>query len=866
MTLAAGTRLGPYEILSPLGAGGMGEVYRARDTRLGRDVAVKVLPAEASQSTDRLVRFEQEARSASALDHPNIIAVYDIGKTDSNVYMAMQLVDGKTLREVLESGPLPSKRLLDAACQIADGLASAHAAGIVHRDLKPENVMISRDGFVKILDFGLAKLVEPVPENVSDAPTQAAPATAPGTVMGTVGYMSPEQASGRKTDFRSDQFSFGTILYEMAAGRKAFQRKTSAETLTAIIREEPEALGALNPRTPAPLRWAVDRCLAKEPEERYASTKDLARDLKSIRDHLSEASVVSGSGAAVASKARPRRATGAIALGSLSGAAVLLAVGFLAGRKSNERPVPQFQQVSFRRGTVWSARFSPDGHTIIYGAAFEGNPIEIFEKREGSFESRPLGLPGDNVLSISKNGPLAISLGNHLATPFARKGTLAELAPGGTSAPRELEENVYAADWGPDSSSLAVVREVGGRFQLEYPAGRVLYQTAGWLSHARVSPDGERVAFLDHPIPNDDGGSVAVVDRAGKYRRLASDFQSAEGLAWSPDGREIWFTAAISGTNLPLWAVSLSGKQRMIARIAGFFYVQDVSRAGRVLATREDWRVGLFGRLAGEAKERDLSWLDWSLAADISPDGKTIVFTEAGEGGGSGYSTYLRRAGEGAAVRLGEGSAMALSPDLRTVASIVHPSGETQLAIYPTGAGEARVLPREGLTSQRVDWMPDGKHLLDSANEEGKGVRLWLVDLETGKAGAVSPEGFRHYQRCVTPDGSKVIVTGPDERVYLYPLAGGNPDPLPGLTPEELPSGWLADGHSFLVLHRNELPAKIFRYDVLTGKKDLWKELTPPDPTGIIQVNRFIATSDGSSYVYNYQRYLSELYSIDGLK
>jgi serine/threonine protein kinase len=265
----------------------MGEVYRAKDTRLARDVAIKVLPAELSGDADRRARFEQEARSASALNHPNIVTLYDIGYHDGAVYIAMEIVEGRSLRELLTGELLPARKLLDIAVQMAEGLAKAHAAGIVHRDLKPENVMVSKDGFVKILDFGLAKLVQEPASDVSNLPTMAEPATRPGTVLGTVGYMSPEQASGQSVDFRSDQFSFGSILYEMATGKRAFQKATGVETMSAIIRDEPEPVARVNPRAPAPLRWIVERCLAKDPEERYASTRDLARDLRSIRDHLS---------------------------------------------------------------------------------------------------------------------------------------------------------------------------------------------------------------------------------------------------------------------------------------------------------------------------------------------------------------------------------------------------------------------------------------------------------------------------------------------------------------------------------------------------------------------------------------------------
>jgi predicted ATPase len=287
--IAAGSRLGPYEIQSPLGAGGMGEVWRARDPRLGRDVAIKVLPASFSEDPDRLRRFEQEARSASALNHPAIVTIYEIGEFGSTRYIAMELVEGKTLKELVASGPLPLRKVLSIASQVAEGLAKAHAAGIVHRDLKPENVMISNDGFVKILDFGLAKLVPSPAEGLSGMETMAASRTRSGVVLGTIGYMSPEQASGRPVDFRSDQFSLASVIYEMGTGKRAFQKDTPTETLVAIIRDDPEPIVAVNARVPAPLGWIVERCLAKDPGERYASTRDLARDLAAVRERLLEA-------------------------------------------------------------------------------------------------------------------------------------------------------------------------------------------------------------------------------------------------------------------------------------------------------------------------------------------------------------------------------------------------------------------------------------------------------------------------------------------------------------------------------------------------------------------------------------------------
>ena len=862
MALSAGTRLGPFEVIAPLGAGGMGEVYRARDSRLGRQVAVKVLPDAFAKDPERLRRFEGEARSASSLSDPHIVTVFEVGEADGVHYFATELVEGSDLRKYLDGGPLSARKALDLAEQIASGLAAAHEKGIVHRDLKPENILITKSGLAKIADFGLAKLTEPSGSGGSQLPTSDGHSTGTGVVMGTVAYMSPEQARGAAVDFRSDQFAFGSILYEMLAGKTAFRRGSSAETLAAILREDPEPLATVAASAPAPLRWIVERCLSKEPEGRFASTKDLATDLKSVRDHLSEAGGTSGSGPALVAPASKKR-TGAIAVAGVVSVFALLGLAFIAGRRTAERSSPRSHQLTFRRGNVWTARFAPDGRTVLYSAAFEGRPIEIFEKREDSSESRALGFPGSNLLSISRTGPLAISLRSRMRPPYLRSGTLAEVALGGSSAPREVLDEVYDADWGPDGSTLAIVRDVGGRFQIEYPPGKVLYQSAGYISHVRISRDGKFVAFLDHPALNNDGGSVAIVDREGHHRTLGSGYLTAEGLAWSADGREVWFTASNSGQNLILYAAALDGKTRVVDQIPGFLLLQDISPGGNVLAGRESWRTELLGRLPKETNETDLSWLDWSLAAGISNDGRTIVFTEAGEAGGPQMSIYLRQGTE-PAVHLGEGYAQSLSPDGTSIVAIIQSSGDFE--IYPTGVGELRRLSREGLTLQRVDWMPDGKHFLASANEEGRGVRLWIVDRVTGKHRPVSSEGFRHYFRCIHPGGSKVIASGPDGRIYSYPLPGGEPKALPGLTTEDFPTGWFSDGRSLFVLRGGDRPAKVYKYDTTTGAKNVWMELHPPDPTGIANFNRFMATPDGSAYIYNYQRHLSELFEIEGLK
>ncbi len=874
MTLAAGTRLGPYEIVSAIGAGGMGEVYRARDTRLGREVAIKVLPSELSSDRERLNRFEQEARSASALNHPNIVTVHDVGKTDSTFYIAMELVEGKTLRELVASGPLPLRKLLSIGAQVADGLAKAHAAGIVHRDLKPENLMVSGDGFVKILDFGLAKLVAESSEALSKMPTMAKPETHPGTLLGTVGYMSPEQAAGQPLDFRSDQFSFGSILYEMATGKRAFDRSTTVDTLSAILHEEPEPIGSLSPRTPAPFRWIVERCLAKDPAERYASTRDLARDLASVRDHVSEVGGLGEATLALRAKHPLFRALAGLALLALL-LGVFLAgkrMGFVAGKRVGEKPSPSFRQLTFRHGYIFSARFAPDGHTIVYGAVWDGKPAQLFAARSESAESSPLPLPGADVLSISSSGEMAISLGRRYGgLGWTSSGTLARVPLAG-GAPREILENVQEADWASDGASLAVVRRLENQHQLEFPIGKVLYTTTGWISHPRVSPKGDLVAFFDHPNYGDDRGSLAFIDRAGKKKTLSEGWSSEEGLAWSLSGEEVWFTATDVGLDRRLYAVTLSGQLRQVLRVPGTLTLQDIFRDGRILLTRETIRSGIIGLAPGETKERDLSWHDFSIAVDLSNDGKTLLFSEQGGGGGPTYAVYIRKTDGFAAVRLGEGLALALSSDKKWALSLFLTSPQ-QLVLLPTGAGEARPLKRGTIQDYgyAATWFPDGKRILFGAREPGRATRLYVQTLEGGAdflPRAVTPEGIElnAFGHTVSPDGKFVAAVGPDHKAWLYPVESGEPRPIPGLAAGETPIGWSEDGRFLYAFYREGARAGVYRLDRFSQRKELWKEITPADPTGILGILGIQVTPDGNSYAYTYFRLLSDLYLVEGLK
>ena len=852
MSIGAGTKLGPYEIQAPLGAGGMGEVYRAKDAKLGREVAIKVLPESVAEDSGRRQRFEQEARSASALNHPNILTIYDIGEADGALYIAMELVEGKTVRELIASGePLATRRLLDLGVQIAEGLSKAHAAGIVHRDLKPENVMVSRDGYVKILDFGLAKLTEPAA--VSDAsalPTAVAPPTEPGTVMGTAGYMSPEQASGQPVDYRSDQFSLGAILYEIATGRRAFQRRTGAETLVAIMREEPEPLSQAAPKAPAPVRWIIERCLAKDPEERYASTKDLARDLKNLRDHLTEGSASGALETAEPAKARRRGWLLPAALALVVGAGLgALALARLGGKAA--RPI-QFQQLTFQRGRIFSARFAPDGQTIIYSAAWEGRPLETFTTRPESAEFRSLDLPGATVLAVSSAGEIALSLNRHYFVGYEATGTLARVPLAGGS-PREILDSAQDADWSPDGKDLAVSRVVGNRSRLEYPIGKVLYESPGWIRGVRLSPDGKLIAFVDCPQRGNTDGTLKVTDTSGKLRFTGPYLRNRNGpLAWTPKGSEIWFGG--------IEAVSLDGRVRTVwSSPSGSF--QDLSRDGRVLFDESVSRRELVG-FGRDGVAHNLTALNWSFPGDISRDGDTVLFYEQLR---MPPGIYVRKIDGSPAVRLADGEGYGISPDGKWVIGIKPPDRRT-LHVIPMGAGEPRSIDLGDFEFGWGNWFPDGKRILISGNERGHGSRLFVVDVAGGAPRAISPEGVGFVGQAISPDGKSIAARGPDGRIAVYPVDGGPAKPIPDLPPEYVPARWTADGRSLYVSRLSALPGVIETVDVATGRRAEWKRFNPTDPTGVEQAGPAMIAPDGSTYVYSYRRVLGDLFLGTGMK
>lgn len=856
MTLAPGTKLGPYEIVCLVGSGGMGEVYRARDTRLGRDVAVKIMPPDFARDPDRLRRFDQEARTAGLLSHPNILSIYDSGSQNGSPYVVSELLEGETLRDRLANQGVPTPRkLLEFAVQIAQGLCAAHEKGIIHRDLKPENLFVTKDGRIKILDFGLAKFALAAagrPGTSESIDTVILGATTPGLVLGTVGYMSPEQARGQGADHRADIFSLGTILYEMATGRRAFEGASPVETMNAILKDEPPELTRVNPKMPAALERIVDHCLEKDPDCRFQTTRDLVFALESV-------SPVSSSSARLPQM--PRRHLGKVLAGVLGAGA--LGGAFLLGRATvTPARQPRFQQLTFRRGPIRSARFSPDGETILYGAAWDGQPIRIFSRRRENPESQPLELPDAEILAVSSTGELAISLGHRYYGWSLHWGTLARV-PLGSRGPRELAEHVVDADWTADGKSLAIIRNVGGKRRLESPIGTVLYETTGDLSHVRCSPDGTSIAVLEHPVRGDDRGAVVLFDARGKYRLLTDEFASAEGLAWNGD--EIWFTAATQGSNCALYGVTSNRRQRAVLQVAGRLTLHDIAPDGRVLLAHHSYRTAMMIAGPSAEKERDLAWLDSSYVADITADGRLVLFTELGEGEGLYYGTYMRPADGGAAVRLGDGRADAFSPDGKWAMAVV-PTAPRQVQMLPLRTGEPVPLNRTGLKLMHAGWFPDGSHLLFSAEDSDGEQRLYVQDAqEQQPPRPVSPPGISPPW-AISPDGKRVVAIGPDRHIWLYSVEGAAPQPLPELEAGDAPVRWTAEPDAFYAWTRGRVPAHIYRFDLATRRKQPWRQITPMDPTGINAINTVALTPDGRTCVYTYDTLLSNLFLVEGLR
>ena len=850
-SVASGALLGPYLITQPIGAGGMGEVYRAHDTRLDRDVAVKVLPIEIAQNHDRRARFEREARAIAALTHPNVLAIHDVGSHNGTAYLVTELLDGETLRQRLVDGAVAPRKAVEIGIQIASGLAAAHEKGIVHRDLKPENVFITRDGRAKILDFGLAAQ-SAAPASAADTPTIGG-GTEPGVVLGTVGYMSPEQVRGTKVDHRTDIFALGAVLFEMLTGRRAFQRDTSAETMTAILKDDVPEISSTGRQVPPPVDRIVRRCLEKNPDERLQAARDVAIALEAV----SGTDLTPLPGSLVAPHKSWRRLT--IAAGLLAAG---IGIGVLTAgmRKAVDSPrdLPRFMQLTFRRGDIRSARFAPDGQSIIYSARWDGEPGRIYPVQIERPRTAAAPLADARLLAVSRTGDLAISIHSRRENLFLERGTLAQIPLIG-GAPRELLEDVTHADYAPDGRA-SVVRAEHGRMRLEFPIGTVLYETAGWISAQRVSPDGRRIAFLEHPLHDDDRGWPAVVEVANKAKQnLLPEFDSISGIAWSSNGQDVCFasnnTIQCAGIAKPDVRIVVRGSQRLV--------LHDIAADGRMLA--ETYNPGgtlVTGEVGG--KPVDLSWQDSAFPIDFSADGGRLLFESLD------YGIYLRGLDGGTPVLLGDGIPAGFSPDGRSLPALA-PGVPTTISIVPTGAGATKALPRGRLEGHTwAVWMPDGQHIVISASESGHGSRLYVQDTAGGEPRAFSGDGVRlmtYLPRVVSPDGRLVIAVGPDQQPALYPIAGGDPLPIAALGNDLMPIGW---GETSAVIYARgrslDRLVPIFKVDPTTGRRQPLGELGPANPTGAPLVLLIQISRNGRQYAYTTIQKLGTIFVIDQVK
>lgn len=849
MPLSPGTRLGPYELGAVIGAGGMGEVYQARDTRLARQVAIKILPESFAGDAARLQRFEQEAQTVGTLNHPNVLSVYDVGAQDGIHFIVTELLHGETLREKLRPGPLHPRRAIDYAIQIAQGLAAAHEQGLVHRDLKPENLFVTKDGRVKILDFGLAKQTVMPPD--SDGPTVANVCTSAGMVLGTMGYMSPEQVRGKEADSRSDIFSFGTVFYEMLTGQRAFQRSSSVETMNAILKDEPGEMARTPGREISPaLQHMVQRCLEKDPAQRFQSAKDLSFALEGISAGSSEARNMA---AVPASRSWRLLAAGLLLVLLVAGGAFAALSGW------RRRPQPEYEQITFQQGYVPAARFAPDGQTVIYSAAWGQPAIKLYSMRLGATESRELNLPPAELLSVAPTGELAIDLNG--VTWNGKGGRLAR-APMDGGAPRALLDDIGAADWAPGSGKLAVARFVPGKCQVEYPIGNPLYQTIGWISHLRFSPQGDAIAFLDHPILGDDRGSVVLLDLEGKQRRLTREWNGTQGLAWSPDGREIWFTATAGlDVDRPLWAVTRAGKQRMVLRVPGGLYLEDIAPDGRVLLRHDERRYEVTAVQVGGAS-RLLSWLEIMIAASVSPDGKFVVI---GDETAAEYGVYLRKVDGSPPVQLGAGVAGAISPDGKWVTSI--PVNDTsKVVLFPTGIGEARTVTAPKFHYRSANWTSDGRRLVVRGSQADGPLQVWAQDLSGGSPRPITPQGVDGLFLTIN-HRDYVCARDDSGAVRLYPVDGGPPRKVTGISGSELVLGGSPLSDAIYVSPDPEsIPLHVLKVNTITGVRQPFVTVAPTDPAGVMVVFPPMITADEKQYVYTLVRDFSVLYVAKGLE
>ena len=860
MPLASGTRVGSYEIVSPVGAGGMGEVYRARDSKLKRDVAIKVLPADFAANRERLARFEREAHVLASLNHPHIASIYGLEDASGVPALVMELVDGETLAELIARGPIPVDEAIKLARQIADALEYAHEHGVVHRDLKPANIIVSREGTVKVLDFGLAKAItgeggESSSSDATHSPTLTSPATRAGIILGTAAYMAPEQARGKNVDRRADVWAFGVVLYEMLTGGRLFEGETVSDTIAAILTQSP-AFERLPVSTPSSVRRLLERCLDRDPKQRL-------RDIGEARIALERVAGGDDKETPAPPIASQRRAGSWVpwVIAGLAVAAAVAAVFVMNGRRAPIAEPVKFVQKTYSNQTIYNALFAPDGQAIVFSASQEGNAPYLYSLRPEYAEPVRLSDEPLHLLSISSTGEMAVLTHPKWFGHRLCQGTLARMPLGG-GAPREIMDNVHQAVWSPDGKQLAITREAEGMHRLEFPPGTVLVQTSGYVSDLRFSPSGDRIAYFEHPAKWDDRGLIAVVDLQGKRTVLSDGYWGEEGIAWSPTGDTVYFSAGTGYSDFSIYAADLHGGVRVALQSAGGLVIHDIAASGEWIVTRDDITRVIRGRGPGADAERDLSYQDLSGVADISNDGRTLLFVGEGVAAGTNYLTCLRGTDGSPVVVLGQGGPADLSTDGRWATAIIYPN---RLLVYPTGVGETREMERGPIESY-IDarWFPDGQRLLITAAEHGQAGRCYVQDFASGPPRPLMPDDARFA--LPAPDGRRALVQLGDFTWWMVPLDGTSPRvPVPGIPAQITIDGWARDGRDVIMHERGEIPCKVERMDLATGARTLLLTISPSD-AGVQAINGVAFGNDATNYAYDYTRYVARLYHVKGAR
>ena len=850
-------RIGPYEILGVLGSGGMGVVYRACDTRLSREVAIKVIHRTSEGDPRWRQRFAAEARAAAALNHPNIVAVYDVAIDVEAPYIVAELIDGVSLREELRRGPLRLPRLLDLATQLADALTTAHQAHLIHRDLKPENVMLTKSGRVKIVDFGLAKETrQPVDGAASET------MTAPHAIAGTAAYMSPEQARGDAIDFRSDLFSFGAMLYEMVTGRLAFDRPLSIDTLSAILHDEPRPISQLAQNVPFDLQRIIQRCLAKRPDDRYGSTADLLHDLRWLKDHPALTRTVPAGGDA------PRRRTWVPALAAAA-ALGAFALGSIL-KSSSPAPAgttdfPRWLRVTFDDGPVHTARFAPDGQTVLYSAAHAGQPVKVYSTTTVRSEWRALELPPAGLLAISRTGELAISLScTYVPSTGTCPGTLAR-APLLGGAPRSLAKDVRSADWGRDGQ-LAVV--VGSR--LEYPPGTPVAEQVG---HVRVAPDNARLAWTQ----SRPDGLALIARNADTTQVLSEGWAFIRGLAWAADSRALFVTGMHGDLNpreQDVFRIGLDRSIRPVLRASSIVRVLDAASDNRLLVALDDDSARAWRAPTDSSERRDLSWLGTGVVDALSHDGRLLMLTRRAPAWTSLreterqlYSVYVRPTVGGPPTFLGGGIGLALSSDAQWALTVTLDGPESAFVVYPLGPGPTRTLDRAGLIvngAQNASFVSPDLILFDARRNDSSW-QTFTQAVDGGSPALVVHERGRVVSP-IAPDGRRFVSQRSDGSLWLATLDPTEAVRLPfSLAETQFIRQWTDDGREVYVLTIGTDRDVIEKIDLRTGRVTPHLELKRDPATRQFRSASRISR-DGRTLMYTEVRYNSTLYLIDGIK